>query len=1020
MFRQVVSLIVLVQAVAVVAQSGPFRFQHLKLADGLSDNGITCLFEDRAGTLWIGTEKGLDRYDGNTIRPVEGITDHITGVAEDDQGTFWITTKDRGLICLTPASGDIQRFTHERTDPRSIASDLLTCVVDLNDTTMLVGSREVNLIFVDKRSLGFSYWHDSLSLSPAHAARTPRLSGWCHAVLELDDDRLWVGFLNNHLSLIADRHTGRVQRTLHVRRPGFETSATALLYGEQLVMGGWQHGLDILWPGASTQHAVLIAHGERILPVPDEVRCMTHWNEGRIVVGTHRSGLYLIGPENDHIVQHGHQRNDPTTLSNDQVQCMLKGRNGILWVGTANGLNKHLPSVWEMRTRPLFDTEERDPPELVFHNAEALSTGGVRAYTSNGFYEVADTVLHRPLQFNGISLQPTAMDLDHEGTPLVGTEQGFMRLRSGRSGSSFEPIVDINGGPIDHRVGNMFQVRGIWADTVNKGPVIVLGVLGFGLQVIDAHTHALLGLAMPSDALKAKASSLINTMVRDASGRYWCGTANGVFSWHPSEPLLEDLTTNVNSSDPGGILLSDEDIRHLVLVDDQLWGVTRQGKLFTIREGVAAVHLPGPELSCTMFGLTADHTGDLWITTDNGLLQFRKTSATFTRIPINEGSLFRKLTRAITTLTNGHIALFADNTCITFDPKIVSALPLLPKAYITKVRSTRDRLVVHEGSIGLSYRSSVVDITVSANSMLFAEPVLFDYKLEGVEQDWRALPSDGTIQYAGIPPGEHVLILRVRDRHGRINTPQRLLMIRVAGPIWQQWWFYALASLFISFALYALHRYRLSQALKLQAVRNRIASDLHDEVGSSLSSITIGSQLAAQLSRSENATVKELLGRIGETSDRSLRSMSDIVWAIDPKNDEGEALVKRMRRIANELLESKGVEVDLILRGAVEELKLPMNMRKDLLLIFKEAAHNASKYSAAQRVVIHLERNGDRLSLKITDDGKGFDPSLHADGHGLGSMHRRAIALGTELAIESAPGQGTMVHLTVDLTRTRD
>ncbi len=1020
MFRQVVSLIVLVQALVVMAQGGPLRFQHLKLTDGLSDNGITCLFEDRAGTLWIGTEKGLDRYDGNIVLPVDGITDHITGVAEDDEGTLWVTTKDRGLMRLLPGNGTLRRFTHDRADPRSIASDLLTCVIDLNDTTVLVGSREVNLIFVDKRTLGFSYWQDSLSLSPTRATRTPVLSGWCHAVLELDDDRLWVGFLNNHLSMIADRRTGRVQRAIHVRRPGFETSATALLSGERLFIGGWQHGLDILRPGASAEHAVLFAQGERIHPVPDEVRCMTHWSEGHIVVGTHRSGLYLIDPENDRIVQNRHHRNEPTTLSNDQVRCMLKDRNGILWVGTANGLNKHLPSVWEMYTRALFDPEERDPPELVFHNAEALSTGGARAYTSNGFYEVADTPIHRPLRFNGISLQPTTMNSDHEGNQLVGTEHGVMRLRAGRFGSSFEPMVDTNGGPIDYRVGNMFQVRGIWADTVNNAPVIVLGALGFGLQVIDAHTHALLGWAMPSDALKAKASSLINTMVRDGSGRYWCGTASGVFSWHPSEPLLEDLTTNVNSSDDGRILLGDEDVRHLVLVDDRPWGVTRQGTLFTIREGVAEVHQPGPALSCSMFGLTADHTGDLWIATDNGLLQFRKTSATFTRIPINEGSLFRKLTRAITTLTNGHIALFADNTCITFDPKIVSALPTLPTAYITSARSTSELLAVHEGSIGLSYRSSVVDITVSANSMLFAEPVLFDYKLEGVEHDWRALPADGTIQYAGIPTGEHALIVRVRDRHGRINTPQRLLTIHVAGPIWQQWWFYALASLFISIALYALYRYRLSQALKLQAVRNRIASDLHDEVGSSLSSITIGSQLAAQLSRSENTTVKELLGRIGETSDRSLRSMSDIVWAIDPKNDEGEALVKRMRRIANELLESKGMEVDLILRGAVEELKLPMNMRKDLLLIFKEAAHNASKYSAAQRVVIHLERNGDRLSLKITDDGKGFDPSLHADGHGLGSMHRRAIALGTELAIESAPGHGTTVHLTVDLTRTRD
>jgi signal transduction histidine kinase len=208
--------------------------------------------------------------------------------------------------------------------------------------------------------------------------------------------------------------------------------------------------------------------------------------------------------------------------------------------------------------------------------------------------------------------------------------------------------------------------------------------------------------------------------------------------------------------------------------------------------------------------------------------------------------------------------------------------------------------------------------------------------------------------------------------------------------------------------------------LKLQSVRNRIASDLHDEIGSSLSSITIGSKLAAQLSTNESQQVKEILARIGETSSESLRSISDIVWAIDPKNDQGEALVKRMRRIANELLESKGIETHFEVSPGVDELKLPMNARKEIVLIYKEAVHNASKYSGATRVEVALNLDAERLTLRVSDNGTGFDPVLHPDGHGLGSMRRRAETLGSTLELRSARGDGTCIAICVDLRLNSD
>ena len=132
------------------------------------------------------------------------------------------------------------------------------------------------------------------------------------------------------------------------------------------------------------------------------------------------------------------------------------------------------------------------------------------------------------------------------------------------------------------------------------------------------------------------------------------------------------------------------------------------------------------------------------------------------------------------------------------------------------------------------------------------------------------------------------------------------------------------------------------------------------------------------------------------------------------------ALVNRMRRIASELLETKGIDVSFNVSGGVEELQLPMNARKELVLLYKEAVHNASKYSGANTVQVSLHQRNGTLNLSVKDDGRGFDPALHLYGHGLGSMARRAAQLGGRFTLTSAPGMGVLVGVEVDVTRIRD
>ncbi len=1003
------------------AAAQELAFQHLTTDDGLSDNAITCVYEGTAGLIWIGTESGLDRYDGTTVRPVAGARMHISAITEDRQGTLWIATAKDGLLRYDTKQLAVLAFQHDELDTRTIATDQLTSLYDLNDTTLLIGAREASLIFMDKRTHRFSYWTDSLSLSPAHASMQPMIrKGWCHALIPLDEDRLWIGFLHNYTSLLVDRTTLSVEHALRVQRTGSETLSCAVLSNGIFYAGGWQNNIDT-FPLRAIGKDVHYTLSPSTISIPDETLALARWSNGRILAGTRQSGLYVIDTATGSTTRILRSRTDPSSLPNDRIRCLLADRNGTLWVGTANGLARHVPSVWRMHVRGLFDGEA-EQPDVFVHRLDALPDGSMRAFTSIGLIDVPTTlgtIRLKRVDHNSVPLQPTVSGVDHTGNLLLGTEYGILRYRSLEK----EPIGALeptSGNGHYYRLGTMYQVRGIWPDTVQGRPVYVIGTLGFSTHVVDAASGRILGYCVPKAAATLTDRSLVYSIVRDDRGNYWSATANGIFSWHPRDPV-EPLAAAPNGPiDNTAILAPGADVRQMHLQGDTLWAVTHGGSLLRIVDRSVHEFVPPAWLQSTMHGLTLDRQANIWITTDDGLLRFDPRAASFIRVPVNDGRTFRKLTRAITTLTDGRIALCADNHAIVFDPTAYNVLPTMPLPYVTSVSRAGLVLPVRIGRVELSYRASVIDIGISALGHGSPQSLVFEYRLRDVETEWRTTAPNLVIAYAGVPVGEHALLVRVRDAYGRIGGTHAVLMINVSGPIWQQWWFYALLALGISGGVFLWSRYRMKQALKLHDVRNKIASDLHDEVGSSLSSITIGSQLATQLSSNENEQVKQLMARIGETSSESLRSMSDIVWAIDPKNDEGEALVKRMRRIANELLESKGVTVEMNVTGGVEELKLPMNARKDLLLIFKEAAHNASKYADARRVTIDLTRANGTLSLSVMDDGKGFDPVLHPDGHGLGSMQRRARSLGTTLALKSATGSGTLVSIEVNLTRIRD
>lgn len=221
---------------------------------------------------------------------------------------------------------------------------------------------------------------------------------------------------------------------------------------------------------------------------------------------------------------------------------------------------------------------------------------------------------------------------------------------------------------------------------------------------------------------------------------------------------------------------------------------------------------------------------------------------------------------------------------------------------------------------------------------------------------------------------------------------------------------YALTALIIAVlmtAIFVFQRFRHQQKMKELKIRNKIASDLHDEVGSALSSISLLSGMAGQQMGADNKTIR----KIEETSRETLENMSDIVWSIQPRNDRLANVVKRMKTYGQQLFGSLGIAFEFKDEGEPDRMALNMEQRKNLYLVYKEALNNAAKYADAQKIQVSITCRARNISLTITDDGKGFDTGLQHGGNGLYTMQERARALGGNLQVQSRPGSGTTVVL---------
>ncbi|MGH9382500.1 MAG: sensor histidine kinase [Thermoanaerobaculia bacterium] len=983
--------VVWIFAAAAGAQRLPLRCWGLR--DGLAHAGVNAILQDALGYLWIGTGEGLSRFDGYAFRNF-GIADglghpQVNALVEDDTGRLWVATNGGGVTLVDA------RSTGETGRPLrsfAIGSDL--------------GTNRVNTLLFRRREIWLN---------------TDR------GVYRAEPD---------------DRGLRGIRQVL--ARP--DPASSYWLTGLRDSRGRFWFGVD---------GALLEVAGERRRshPLPAPIADTTVVNlaerpDRSLLVTTH-DGVYEFRPW-----IHDAAAWQPLPVVRGPIQTFFdleQGPAGELWIASRQGLIR-----WHAGAQETF-TERHGLPEAHVRVLERDRHGNLWIGTNaSGLCRLAPAA---------ITSYTTAEGLPNPEVLLVTESREGRLIAVTRAGEAVEVIgervVPLPGAsdPAFHTLGNRLLQDGDGVWWAGTGPWWGGGSAAGAVYRLPAgpvpdfrraeRVSASLGL--PETGLYLYPSSLLE----DGQGNLWFSMVDrGVFRRAPGgsrfqrAPLPRDGRLHLVDADGALWFTTYDDLR--LWRDGRTWvlpapGVglsstvramlrDRRGRLWIgfrylgLGRVVSAAGRP-PRirrmtmadglLSDAIYALAEDRDGRIWIGTGQGVQILDPESGRFQRLTMGDG-LVGDWVNHLHADARGRVWVATATGLSRVDLTAEAAMPRPPPVYLTRVRAGGSEQPISPfGLLRLGELRLVEprnDLLVEFVGVSFAREgeLRYQYRLVGAGDRWSDPAGERVVNFARLAPGRYRLEVRAVNEEGVVSERPAEVSLAVVPPVWQRGWFVALVAAALAAVALWLHRQRVARLLALERVRSQIAADLHDDVGAGLSEIAILSEAA----RGRETTLSDsTLARVAERARSLRRALADTVWAVDPRRDRADELVRRMREVTHNLLGADEIAVEFMAPPAerLERVSMAPDQRRDLLFLFQELIHNAARHAAADRVEVELALTRSELRLTVRDDGQGFDPAAVAAGHGLASMRARAERLGGRLELDTAPGRGCAVELVAPL-----
>lgn len=1010
--KKVVSLFsCLLLVTGVLRAQHDFTFNRIGTDDGigLASNVVYCAYQDAKGFIWVGTANGLQRFDGSKFIQMSSeksanslLVSNLTQIVPIDSTSFWLAFPYRqefGIFNTTTF-----KYTRIPIDePQNLVSKSEFKLWKDNYGETFLSVYAHGILHYDKKKKRFvddNYF------------RFPK--GWSASLSFYEDTlkhRYWFPCGTNGFA-VFDKASGQLFTSQ------YNPQNIPLLNIKKIQAGASDVYIDkqrriwaFSWPGGVHYKRCFDSTGREIKDTlglngsPDYMETRSFFETRKGLFWIYGMNALFNYDRNDHrFYMYDHAAGSSTGIQFQSVYQVMEDHDGSVWVCTDNGLYFTSPgsgtyNVVDM----LFDTKEGG---TEFTDILELRTGGYWLSTwGKGIYTLDRNRRLRPnnIYANMPAMSETRRIEFRQAWALYEHSDGKVWI--GCQGGNYM-LYDVATQKTEYRFlpeTGRWTIRYITGD--RKGNVW-LSTFGGRLIKYDGKTFSVM----------QDLGSVISKIKVDNEGLLWLACENnGLFCVSADgTKILKHYTSD--TKDNKLFINTGKDIEQLN--DSTI--VFGAGAINFINKRTGKVHwltfdegLP----SNTIQRIRVDREGYLWMVTLNGLCRYNPNTRRVTAYGRKDGITLAHLTTAADYYCSDGFVMFAGgNALMYFKPNTFEAKQP-PDVMITDFKLFNNYVPVDSllslPKVELGYNQNSFSIYFAALSYLQRDKLTYYYKMTGIDKDWIKADRQNFINYSLLPPGTYTFSVYCEDIDGARSKHITELTVRIRPPFWRTWTFMAFCMLLVGLCVYLIDRLRINKLLAVEKLRIRVARDLHDDMGSTLSTINILSSMAKSKIQVDPARTTEYLGKISDNSQRMMDAMDDIVWSIKPSNDSMQKIAARMREFAINVLEAKEIEMDFRIDDDVFDVKLNMEARRDFFLIFKEAVNNAAKYSNASQVTIQLGLHGKRLVLVVSDDGVGFVPDEADNGNGLGNMLKRADAMKARIQISSVPGNGTHVTLNV-------
>ncbi|MFH5832017.1 two-component regulator propeller domain-containing protein [Halalkalibaculum sp. DA384] len=945
--KRFICILTVVAAGTCAAESQVLPFRSYSIENGLSEAVVNDMLQDSDGYIWIATGYGLNRFDGikfENYYQEDGLAGNkIQSLHEDTRGRIWVGTES-GISIIE----DDSISTVPGMEP-------------LESTTVLEVFEDENGDYWFATD-GDGIWHQEESGNLIQYTTVHGLAGnRVRDIIEDKEGTLWFGTRDGLTSLSGGNF--RSYRTRHGlpddKIRDLETDPTG---------GFWiatRGGLSHFRQGEFTNYT------EADGLVNNRIRSISPDAKGGLWLGTEEGASYYNGDSfRNYTIDHG--------LSNNIIYSTLYDREENIWFGTfGGGINLFLGEQYRN-----FTIEEGLPNNVITSitqepgGAYWITTygGGIVRYTDSGFeiFNQRDGLVDNKAY--------TSM-VDSNGRLFVGTRWGIS-IYDGEKFHNFDetelPYRKIRS-IVERSRGGEY-----WMATYGEG------VLRFREGEFTLYKE--------EDGL---ANNTVLSVIEDRNGQLWFATYGGVSRYSNGEFTNYSIRDGLPNN---GVLDILEDRA------GRLWFATFEGIARYNQDGSFEAITPRdglPDEVC--YFIIEDDKGIKWIGTNKGVVKFDyeqyqsgsgEISGAFTLITQDQGIVANEMnagagyTDSSGDLWFGSVGGLTRYTPGTDEPKRVP-----PRVHIEDVQVSGES-VGKKHTVQIESDDQNVVINFIGISFTAPDQVRYEYRLRGSGEGWQQT-NQRFAHYSALLPGEYTFQVRAQSSDGIWSTQAASLDFTVQAPFWMRWWFILLVAAAIGGVIYFIyHYYKVRKMVEMERMRVRIASDLHDDVGSSLTEIALQTDFLQTTDLQDE--IKKSLSQIGEQSRKIVSSLDDIVWSIDARNDTLGDLTDRMQDYVNSVLPGK--EISYRFEALDMDKKLTVPMKENIYLIFKEAINNIAKHAEATKVEIELRNKNGSIDMYVHDNGSGINAEARKSGHGLRNMKMRARRIDANLEFENENG----------------